>query len=194
MNRRFRNRTNTNIDLTSLLDVIFILLMVVMVSQKVTQQQKYEQEVAKVEAAAAGMENAAAEAEKLKDAAADSKAMEQIYKEQLEAAQSVFDDVMIATVYVDYVPSDIKNRTIRLLINNETVTEIKVTPAEAGAAFLKFEDMLSQRIGEDPEKPFILTLDETQILYRDEKSVRKIINRLSAKYENLYIKAGGTNE
>ena len=96
----------------------------------------------------------------------------------------------IITVYVDYKPSDIKNREIRIMANDEELPRITVSPSNSGDAYRQFENALESRIknAEDAGKPAIISIDTTQILYRDERAVQEIIDGLFDRHDNLFSK------
>ena len=101
MKKRFGNRINTAIELTSLLDVIFIVLMVVLLNSQVSGQNKVREAESRMEQAEAMMDEAA-------DARAEAEADAAILKDQIEMLKDSEAQMAVITVYVDYTPSSPK--------------------------------------------------------------------------------------
>ena len=176
MKNRFSGKLKNTIELTSLLDVIFIVLMIVICNQQINMTVK--EDTAKVK-----MEQAM-------DAQADADAEKELYKQHRETFETVNEQMDVITVYVDYTPSDIRNREIRIMANDDELPIIKLSPSNTKESFEQFEKSLEKKIAEaeEADKPVIISIDTTQILYRDEKAVDEIIGRLFDKHDNLYLK------
>lgn len=179
MKNRLSGKLNNTIELTSLLDVIFIVLMIVICNQQINMTQKEE-------AAQIVMEQA-------EDALADAEAQKELFNQHSDTYAQINDQMEIITVYVDYKPSDIKNREIRIMANETELPMITLSPSNANDAYGKFETALEKQISEaeKADKPVIFSIDTTQILYRDEKAVEEIIGRLFDSHDNLYYKKTG---
>ncbi len=118
-----------------------------------------------------------------------------LYKDQLSSYAELDTQLALITVYVDYKPSDIKNRNIRIMVNGVEQAGIPVGPSNAAQSYQKLKEQLSGVLSEYEKKPVILSIDESQILYRDEEALRSLIDEMSPDYPNLYLKAsGGDNE
>ena len=176
MKNRFSGKLKNTIELTSLLDVIFIVLMIVICNQQINMTVK--EDTAKVK-----MEQAM-------DAQADADAEKELYKQHRETFETVNEQMDVITVYVDYIPSDIKNREIRIMVNDDELPVIKLSPSNTKESFEQFETSLEKKVAgaEEADKPVIISIDTSQILYRDEKAVDEIIGRLFDKHDNLYLK------
>lgn len=202
-NRPWKN-TNTAIELTSLLDVIFIVLMIVVCNQQIStknqiqeaQEAMVEAEVLSADAEAreaaleAREENLAkreAEAEAMVAAEADVLAERDFYKEQLDTYENMTDQILAVTVFVDYDPADIKNREIRYLYGTKEES-IKVNPENMNEAYTELERKLGEIVFANKDIPVIITVSRGQILYRDEKAVSDVLTKLSESHTNLFRK------
>lgn len=209
-NKPWKN-TQTAIELTSLLDVIFIVLMIVVCNQQIStknQMSQAQEAMAQAEAMAADAdskdaaiavraENLAkmeaeaeamlAEAEALKAQEEDVLAERDFYKEQLDTYENMSDQILGITVYVDYDPADIKNREIRYLYGNQEA-KIPVDPQNMNEAYTELERQLGKVIFDNKDIPVIITVSRGQILYRDEKAVSEVLTKLSETHTNLFRK------
>ena len=179
MKNRLSGKLNNTVELTSLLDVIFIVLMIVICNQQINMTQKEE-------AAQIVMEQA-------EDALADAEAEKELFAQHNDTYAQINDQMEVITVYVDYKPSDIKNREIRILAGESELPMITLSPSNSKEAYDKFEAELEKEISEaeKADKPVIISIDTTQILYRDEKAVEEIVGRLFDSHGNLYYKKSG---
>lgn len=186
MKNRLSGKLNNTIELTSLLDVIFIVLMIVICNQKLNMTQK---------TADTDMLNKAAEIrmEQANDELAAVEAEKELFKQHKETYDGLQDSLEVITVYVDYKPSNIKNREIRMMAGDKELKKITISPSNTENAYGEFEDELEKEIfaAEKEKKPVIISIDTTRILYRDEKAVDEIINRLFKKHKNLFSKKSG---
>lgn len=179
MKHRLSGKLKNTIELTSLLDIIFIVLMIVICNQQINMTQKEE-------AAQIVMEQA-------EDARAEAEAEKELLKQHNDTYAEINDQMEIITVYVDYKPSDIKNREIRMVANDTELPMVTLSPSNARDAYGRFEAALEKQISEaeKADKPVIISIDTTQILYRDEKAVEEIVGRLFDSHDNLYYKKSG---
>jgi len=171
--KRKNNKNDIIIDLTSMLDVIFIVLLVVMVGQKVSAF-KHEQENSDI-------------AESYNDAVNSYNDAAELYNDMMSTAKYF----KTASIIVPYDEEEVYKRTIKIQFwGNEETEEIKLTGNDTERAFNEFYDSLEKYILENSGNPVILSLndDDGKILYRDEKVISGIIMELSEKYENVYIK------
>lgn len=169
---RFRN--DILIDLTSMLDVIFIILLVLACGQTTISEDLNE---ARTQAEYAKTQ---AEAEK------------QLYEEQQEA----FANVWAVSVVVPYDESEITKRQIRLLKQGEEIQSIDLIGNDITESVNNFRTILVDYIEQNPDKPIILSVNENDdhILYRDEIMVNSIFDELVQTYGNIYIVKGNTDE
>ena len=172
MRRRRNRRDELIIDLTSLLDVIFIILLVVICSQQLTKM-KYEdrQQVA---------ENTVRDAEAVKE----------LYEDQMETQDNLNEYVLKVSVYADFNPEQVTIRKIRILKESQEIESYDLIGADTAEAYAAFEADLVKYIQENSEKPIIFSLNEgdEKILYRDEKAILGIFEKLCDEYTNVYIK------
>lgn len=170
MKRKQRNKkSDITIDLTSLLDVIFIFLLVLMVGQKAA--------------------NTTAQSQLMDEQTAISEMQEakRLYEEAAETARYV----KSIAVTVPYTPNEIHKREIRILIYGETEWEtIPLIGSDTQKAAQEFKDKVQAYIKQDPDTPVILSLndDDEKILYRDEKMVTDIFYELMKEYDNVTLK------
>lgn len=172
MRRRRNKREDLIIDLTSLLDIIFIILLVVMCSQQLTKWEYESQEQAATE--------------KVRDAEATA----ELYQDQMETHDKLNEYVVKLSVYSDFNPEQITVRKVRILKELEAIEIIDLIGADTADAFAELEGNLAAYIQENSDKPVILSLNEgdEKILYRDEKAILAIFEKLSQEYTNVYIK------
>ena len=169
---RFRN--DILIDLTSMLDVIFIILLVLVCGQTTISDDLNE---ARTQAEYA---KAQAEAEK------------QLYEEQQEA----FNNVWAVSVVVPYDENEITKRQICILKQGEKIQSIDLIGNDITEAVNNFKALLVGYIEQNQDKPIILSVNENDdhILYRDEVMVNGILDELVQTYDNVYIVKGNTDE
>jgi biopolymer transport protein ExbD len=169
MKRRNR-RQGPDIDLTPLLDVIFIVLMVVMCQQSLTSNAEKE---------------ALTELENNMEV---TQAENEIMKTQLESYETEDQLVAFITLNADYEKNDPKTRHIRLAYNDETVIEdIVITPDTQVQAYDQFVSEISAFVESKEGMPVLLTLQDEGILYRDHVRLEKEIAQLQETYSNLYL-------
>lgn len=198
MRESILKKSDLPIDLTSLLDVIFIVLLVVLCSQQVTND-TIEQRAAQ-NAAAADMtleqarlirEDALTEAGQIKSDASEALQMQEVYKEQLANYANADSYISFITVYVDYNPVTIEKRHIRVLLNDSEIRTITLTKENRDEAIDEFYEYLVGFIQDHTEGPIVMSVNLDQILYRDEKVVSATLQDLSGKYKNVYLKSAG---
>lgn len=172
-----RNRKNSRndviIDLTSMLDVIFIILLVVMVGQK-TVGIKNAQENDAYESSHSAAVSALNDAKELYEDAADTAKY-----------------FRTASVSVPYDEEAVHKRTAKILfMGYNEIQEISLTGNDTEKAFEELTGLLENYINENQGNPVVLSLndDDGKILYRDEKAVTEIFLGLSESYDNVYIK------
>lgn len=172
-NRRM-SRNDILIDLTSMLDVIFIILLVLVCGQTTISDDLNEAQ------AQAEYAKAQAEAEK------------QLYEEQQEA----FNHVWAVSVVVPYDEDEITKRQIRILKQGEEIQSIDLIGNDITESVNNFKSLLVGYIEQNQDKPIILSVNENDdhILYRDEVMVNGIFDELVQTYANVYIVKSNTDE
>ena len=159
------------IDLTSLLDVVFIVLMVVNLKSTALQQ------VAE---------------EKLADAKAQTQSAEtaqEIYEMQAEnlgVAQELVTTVAIVSTYDEDRPS---TRHIAINLGGVDAEPIELSGSNTGAQFEDLEQRLQTFVAEHPQMIIVMSLNQgdEDILYRDEKQIMSILERLEASSDFVRI-------
>ena len=172
MRKRNRKKSDILIDLTSLLDVVFIILLVVICrEQKLTVDQKEQTENLAV------LEQQA-------------QAQYELYLDQLDTAEQINDYFVQVSVNSSYNKEDITDRIVSVLRKGEKETKTFNVLGQNSQIWTEFRVYLKDYIEQNPEKPVILSLNEgdEKILYRDEKMIKKIFEELSETYKNVYIK------
>ncbi len=178
MRRKRRGvKSDVLIDLTSLLDVIFIILLVVMWGQSQVED---------------NLKQAQAEAEYAK---AQAEEEYRLYQQQIELAENINSYVWAASVVVPYNKEDVTQREIRLLKEGREIESFELVGNQVSASAEAFKKSLIKYIEANPNQPVILSLNENDdnILYRDEAMVTEIFLELTKEYHNVYIRgsAGG---
>lgn len=166
--RRRKNKGDILIDLTSLLDVIFILLMIVLCNQQnETSKMQVQQE----------------EAIKISEQA---KVQLQLYTDQMDTA----DNFGMVSVNASYEPNNITTRHISIQIKGEEIITLDMRGNSTKEPLGKLEEILRDYIDSNAGKPIILSLNERDenILYRDEKAIQDIFNELKVYSTDVYIK------
>ncbi|MBR5508689.1 MAG: hypothetical protein IKV59_01400 [Lachnospiraceae bacterium] len=176
--RRNHSRNDIIIDLTSLLDVIFIILFVVLCSQT-RMNESMEEELIRAE-------NAQTQAE----------AEQRLYEEQREIADHLNQYVWAASIEVPYDEKEITHRQIKVLKEGTEIETFELIGNETSESFEAFKNSLADFIQTNQDKPVIFSLNENDdyILYRDEVMVNQIFVELAREYNNVYIKGNISEE
>lgn len=176
--KRGSSKSEIIIDLTSLLDVIFIILLVVLCGQNHLNQ---------------GLADSQTDVEQAK---AQAEAEYKLYKDQLETADSLNQLVCTVSVVVPYEESDVTRREIRILKEGGEIEPIKLIGNDTSKAVAQFQESLIGFIQENEGRPVILSLNEEDdyILYRDEVMVNELFADLAKEYDNVYIKGSISEE
>ncbi|MCR5727604.1 MAG: hypothetical protein K6G24_09065 [Lachnospiraceae bacterium] len=172
------------IDLTPLLDVVFIVLIVVLAGQdnySTEADRKYAEAEQYVKEVNASMEEIGAE--------------NSVLTEQMSAYSSINEYFNVVTVYAAYSTENRKLRTIYIKVNTEDTVAINLNPSNASAAWLECRNYIEELIKKDESLPMILSLDsnrDEKMLYRDEMSINELFMDLTGKYKNLNIRNMGS--
>lgn len=160
------------IDLTSLLDVIFILLLIVLWGQNTKQEDLLQMQ---------------AETERAKTQA---EAEYKLYEQQQEIADNINQFVWAASVVVPYDEKDVTQRTIRVLKEGEEIESFALSGNNVAKSVESFRKCLVRYIVTNQDKPVILSLNEgdDNILYRDEVMVTELFLELAKEYNNVFIR------
>ena len=175
-----KNRTDILIDVTSLLDVVFIILLIV---------------ITQISGSQTGLEAREAKAE---EAMREAKTQQEIYRDQLDSQGKVNDYIEFISVVSTYDPDTLTDRDITMHFSAEDDEETFMLKGEAvDEVYEEFTDSLTGYIGGHPDKVIVLSLNEgdEDILYRDEKRIQGIFTDLSSSDPNVRIKpADGDSE
>lgn len=196
---------NAPIDLTSLLDVIFIFLFVVMIGYALTAQKAEEAAEARVktaeaEALEAGKEAAeAAEAlkkaeEALAEAGQDLKeqrALAAAYEDRVRdyEGQVIGERVKIVTISGSYDGDDSKIREMLVMLNGESPVSFSVTPDTQDRAFERIRRMVREYIemfDESDRTVVVISVNSTGIQRRDRQRLDVMIDEFTTEYSFVY--------
>ena len=160
------------IDLTSLLDVIFIILLIVMWGQNTVET---------------NLKQAQAETESAKT---QTEAEQKLYEQQLEIADNINHYVFAVSVVVPYDKEDVTHRTIQILKEGEEIESFELVGNNVNTSVEAFRNSLVKFVEANQDRPVILSLNEQDdnILYRDEVMVTDIFYELTKEYNNVYIR------
>ena len=165
----YEEKNSFDIDLTSLLDVIFIVLMVVMCHQSLDSK-TVQQEITN-----------------LRELVNETAKENDVYETQLYAYENANTLVAYVTSSAEYETSDPKTRYIQLAYNNDIAfEEITIIPENEEESYALFEEKMISFLSEKSDIPVILVLNEDNILYRDQVKFSEILSMLEEQYHNLY--------
>lgn len=174
-NKHIRN-SDIIIDLTSLLDVIFIILLVVLIGQfnNAKQQETH-------------LANQQTEAEA---AIEEAEGQIAVYENMIDTIDNVNKYVLAVSIAAPYNKEELHKREIKLLAEGNELKSFPLVGSDTEETFSEFTETLEGFIKSNPDSPVILSLndDDDKILYRDEKAITEILYELSGKYDNVYIK------
>lgn len=159
-----RSAGNILIDLTSLLDVIFIVLLIVTCRLQTVEEAVTEKEV---------------QAQERID---EARSEQELYKEQMESLSNISEYVVVISVNANY-DEDLITRHIRILDSGSGtgVQEIGTLVGQNTEEGLeKLRSYLQSTVEKNPDKTVVISLNEKDedILYRDENSINKIIDEI----------------
>lgn len=159
-----RSAGNILIDLTSLLDVIFIVLLIVTCRLQTVEEAVTEKEV---------------QAQERID---EARSEQELYKEQMESLSNISEYVVVISVNANY-DEDLITRHIRVLDSGSGtgVQEIGTLVGQnTEEGFEKLRSYLQSTVEKNPDKTVVISLNEKDedILYRDENSINKIIDEI----------------
>ena len=176
--RRRGSGSDVAIDLTSLLDVIFIILLIVMWSQDIVE---------------GNLKQTQAETEY---AMSQTEAEHKLYEQQMEIADNINQYVFAVSVVVPYDKADVTQREIKMLKKGEEIESFALVGNNVAEAMEDFKKSLVSYIEKNKTRPVILALNENDdnILYRDEVMVTELFFELTKEYSNVYIRGSVSEE
>ncbi len=179
---RLKNKPKTMgqfiIDLTPLLDVIFILLIVVL-----SFQNNYIKEADEKVEAAERVEEAANEAITINN---DHYTAVQT---QLETYEQLYDYVNVVTIFASYMPSNRKYRTLHVEINGNTQWEREINPSNEEKIWDECRTYIESTLSDKSGFPTVFAIRDEKMLYRDEQAILALYDDLDLpnKYEKNYL-------
>ena len=177
MRRRKRTKGDILIDFTSLMDVIFILLMLVLSKQQAFAKQSEELLDQQFLEASAKTEMAQNEY--------------YLYRDQVESSENIQEYMCLLSVYCNYDKKEITSREIRVLgVKDDKYGPVELKGNDVAEQMDELEEYLKKNIEDNPEKVAVLSLnkDDDNILYRDEARILEIFDDLKTSYPNVIIK------
>lgn len=168
------SKNDVIVDLTSLLDVMFIILLVVLCGQSTITEDLSEAQL------------------RAEHAISQAKEEKWLYEEQ----QEIVNNVWAVSIMVPYDENEVIKRQIRFLIRGEEIKSIDLVGNDVSAAMNEFKECLIGYIQQNKDMPVILSLNENDdyILYRDEVMVNNIFDELVRTYSNVYVIKGNISE
>lgn len=202
MKRRLKSSStlNTIIDLTSLLDVIFILLFVVMISSKqrvIDANEKAEDlknNLTKTEEKNSELEQELSdtkdELNKAEMVSSKYASDTRISDELSEKIDNLNDYVAFIVIDVYYSPTDPTSRTIKIMNGDSLLFNKKFSNDTAGSSWNQCEDALGAFVSDKNSEniPVIVSVTHDDILNRDMDTVSTMLSELQDSYDNLYEK------
>ncbi|MCR5501585.1 MAG: hypothetical protein K6F53_01100 [Lachnospiraceae bacterium] len=180
MKKKGQEKSRIDLDLTSMLDVIFIILMVVMCQFRFDADKD-----------AKTLEKYKDERDEAVERAEESEEEAEIYRTQLESIEDAEQRVTFLTVFVDFEAADPSVRHIRMLHNEDpAIEDITIRPETENAQYRSFESRLEEYLSENDGMPVLLTLNEERILYRDHEAVEDVLELLKTSHANLFVRYG----
>lgn len=176
--RNLFDKSELTIDLTSLLDVIFIVLLVVMCRQTMlTEEQQQATEEAEDSAGRAS-------------AAADN------FTQHEDKYENIDEYILFIDVTSKYVVANKEgNRTMSIssgLVDGDGLDSISYTTEEEDNAYIHLTEKLESEIekGKKDNKIIILSLNrqDEDILYRDEIAIENIFKEMVQNYDDVYLR------
>lgn len=168
------------VDLTPLLDVIFLVLIVVLAGQD-----NYSSEADKK------YEEAQKIVQEVNAQIGEIDADNSVLKEQMSAYESLNEYFNVVTVYAAYSTESRKLRTIYLKINTDDIIKINLNPSNSTSAWAECRNYIEAIIKEDETLPMIVSIDsnnDEKMLYRDEEAISGMLTELLRLYPNVTIR------
>ncbi len=204
------------IDLTPLLDVIFIFLFIVVIAYAEARQENdilagqmaaeaqekmdeatARMEDARTEIASAGAARAKAEAslaeaeQKIADLESrmlDQTALQSAYEAQLSALEDdvIGGKVRIVTIYCTFDPSDSKKRRIRLVAPDLENEAIEMNGEHERLGYERLRNVLTKYIRDYDESVIVLSLNTERILVTDRDGIGAVVAKLQEEFSYVY--------
>lgn len=180
-NKKPKSISRLLIDLTPLLDVIFIVLIVVLAGRDSmnasTDQKKADAEQRYIEAEQM-QEEASQEIE-------DMMASVKTYENQLEIYEELNEKFNVITVVSNYALNDRTYRRVKVKANGNEPLVWELNPSNSEKSWNEFKTKIEDIIKEDLTKETIISIkveEDEKMLYRDYEKMKNIINELQESY------------
>ncbi len=176
------------IDLTPLLDVIFILLIVVLCFRDNYSKQADERVAEAEKTEAAAVEQAEIAEKAAQDIVAENNSHYEAVQEQLEVYEQMYDYVNVVTVFASYKPSNRKYRTLHVEINAEEQWEREINPSNEDKVWDECRRHIESALADRTGIPTVFAIKNEKMLYRDEQSILELYDKLEIedKFEKNY--------
>ncbi len=163
------------IDLTPLLDVIFILLIVIL-----TYQDDYSKK------ADEAFEEAQRIEQQAKEEVAAIDGINTTIKEQLDTYEHLYNSVNVVTIYADYEVTKRKYRILHVQVNANDLWEKEINPSNEENVWNECLDYIETELSKNTGIPTIFSILDEKMLYRDELSILDLYDKLDV--QDKYIK------
>lgn len=173
--KKRRSIENIIIDLTPLLDVVFIMLLVVACKLQVTQND-YNKRV-----------------DTLDDQTTAADTQQEEYEDLYDSFANIDDYIVFYTVNSHYNPDDIEFRTIDIVSSEKDFVKPSLPLLRRNndsEGLEKLKNYLEEYASSNPDVTIVVSLneDDDDILYRDEKRIKNIFDELCSTYPNVRTK------
>lgn len=196
------SQPNAAIDLTPLLDVIFIFLFVVIIGYAMAAQAaetqareaeakaaaKVTEKEAEVAALSQEVDALRAQVDALNDKLFDQTAMQEAYEGRLEDydGEVIGTRVKIVTVSCTYSAVDSTSRQIRVITPEEVWEAIHLTPMNQDTGYERLERLLETYIEDHGDAVIVLSSSSDNIQRRDKLAIDRILDGLIRAYDYVY--------
>ncbi|MCR5594862.1 MAG: hypothetical protein K6G12_03375 [Lachnospiraceae bacterium] len=162
-----KDKLNIVLDLTSLLDVILIVLIVVMCNRDLNTKQVDE----------------------VNAQLSDAQSTIEMYESHQEDLESIDDKVAFVTLYVDFDESDPSVRHIKMMIGDDLkgFEPFDITSSDEDQKYGELKENIDSFMTSHTDIPVWVTIDDANILYRDWEKIGSMMQDLKTKYPNLYV-------
>ncbi|MBQ9490238.1 MAG: hypothetical protein IJU80_09940 [Lachnospiraceae bacterium] len=176
--KRHRAKSDILIDLTSLLDVIFIVLLVV-IGRQMTLAEKQQEQV-----------EANGTVEEAMALAQDAQAKYELYMDQVDTAEQIGQYVCVVSVYAYYNEADLTERYVQIYRKGdaEPFAKFELKGEYVEDSLNEIRIAIEEYAKKNDDLPVILTLNENdeKILYRDEREILRIFGELRNSNNNIF--------
>lgn len=151
---------NSAIDLTSLLDVIFILLFIIIMAYAQASQALKD------------------EKNKIEQESLDAEAAQEAYQQATEQLDNIGERVLFVTVYCTYSESDPSLRSVQVVASNNETESFELNEKNESTQFTRLKNHLGTLIDNNKDKAIFIDINTEQILRRDYERIDSIKQRL----------------